>query len=224
MCPCNQNDGSFATALLVTAAIVVAISVLRGHWPTMKTSSRILGVIAIALVACLALAFGSRGSRNGVCSVPPPPNTALTVPAIDPPAASAPAAVPDSRPAATTPAEKLPYKVIAYYFHRTIRCHTCLTIEELSKQAIENGYTAELAGGLVEWRPTNIEEKGNEHFEKDYDLAAQSLVLVRRENGRQTRWKNLAAVWELVGDPVAFEKYVRTELKTFMYGDAAVKQ
>ena len=224
MCPCNQNDGNFAIALLAAAAIVMAVSVLRGHWPTMKTGSRILSVVAIALVACLGLAFGSRGSRNGVCPVPPPPNTALTAPAMDPPAASAPAAMPVSRPVATALAEEQSQKVIAYYFHRTIRCHTCLTIEELSKQAIEGGFAAELAGELVEWRPVNIEEKSNEHFEKDYDLAAQSLVLVRLENGRQANWKNLSAVWDLVGDSIGFEKYVRTELRTFLYGDIAGQQ
>lgn len=224
MCPCHQDDGSFTIALLATAAIVMAVSVLRGHWPTMKTGSRILSVVAVAFVACLGLAFGSRGSRNGVCPVPPPTDAASTALVIDPPVASAPAAAPSSRPAPTASAEKQHPKIIAYYFHRTLRCHTCLTIEELSKQAIETGFSAELAGGLVEWRPINIEEKGNEHFEKDYDLAAQSLVLVRLENGRRTNWKNLSAVWELVGDPIAFEKYVRTELRTFLYGDTAGQQ
>jgi len=222
MCPCSQNDGNFMIALLGTAAIVLAMNVLRGHWVTMRTGSKVLSVVAIGSIACVGLAFGLRGSRNEAYSLPSRPDDAASIAlAADPPATSRPEAVPVSRPAATTPADQQSDKVIAYYFHRTLRCHTCLTIEELARQAIETGYAPEMTDGLMEWHSVNIEEKGNEHFEKDFDLTAQSLVLVRLENGKQTNWKNLSDVWEYVGDPVAFDKYVRTELELFLYGDAA---
>ena len=223
MCPCHQDDGSFATALLAVAAIVFAAGILRGHWSTMKTGSRILGVVATALVACLALVFGSWGNRSEVCRLLPQSDAATTAPAIDPPAAGA-AAVPESRPGVAASDEVLPFKVMAYYFHRTLRCHTCLTIEELSKQAVENGYAGELAGGFVEWRSINIEEGSNAHFVEDFDLTAPSLVLVRLEDGRQTNWKKLEAVWQHVADPGVFDQYDRSELEAFLYGDAVGQQ
>jgi hypothetical protein len=106
--------------------------------------------------------------------------------------------------------------VIAYYFHRTTRCHTCLAIEDLSKQTIENLFGEELAEGKVEWRPVNIEQKGNEHFEEDYKLSTQSLVLAKLVDGKQTDWKNLDDVWDLIGNQEAFIKYVQEELSKFL--------
>lgn len=85
---------------------------------------------------------------------------------------------------------------------------------------VENGYAGELAGGFVEWRSINIEEGSNAHFVEDFDLTAPSLVLVRLEDGRQTNWKKLEAVWQHVADPGVLDQYVRSELEAFLYGDA----
>ena len=109
-------------------------------------------------------------------------------------------------------------KVIAYYFHRTLRCHTCLAIEDLSKQTIENLFGEQLAEGRIEWRPVNIEQKGNEHFEDDYKLTTQSLVLVKLEDGKQGDWKNLTKVWDLIDNHEAFVKYVQEELSKYLQG------
>ena len=117
-----------------------------------------------------------------------------------------------SSPVATSP------ELVAFYFHRTIRCHSCLQIEEWAKQAIESRFANEIANGLVEWRAINIQEPGNEHFEKDYELTAQSLVLVRMKGGRPAEWKNLKAVWELLGDYGRFTEYVQTEVSSFLGG------
>ncbi len=107
-------------------------------------------------------------------------------------------------------------KVIAYYFHRTQRCPTCLTIEEYAKQSIEEGFKDELADGLIEYKPVNIEKPGNEHFEEDYNLTAQALVLVRLQDGKAADWRNLPKVWEVVEDYGAFTQYVESEVTRFV--------
>jgi hypothetical protein len=107
-------------------------------------------------------------------------------------------------------------RFIAYYFHRTLRCPTCLAIEEQARKAVEEGYDEELAAGKLKWRAVNIEAEGNEHFEKDFELSTSSLVLVEMKGDEVVQWKDLAKVWELVHDEPAFQKYVWAEVTAFL--------
>jgi hypothetical protein len=106
--------------------------------------------------------------------------------------------------------------VIAYYFHTTYRCVSCRKIEAYSKLAIETAFAADLASGRLQWRMINIEDTGNEHFVKDYQLFTKSLVLSERRAGREVRWKNLPKVWELLNSEPAFVDYVQTETRAFL--------
>jgi hypothetical protein len=133
-------------------------------------------------------------------------------------ASSATAPAQDAQSAATEPAEAAPTKVVAYYFHRTLRCPTCLSIEKQSQEAIELSYNGELSSGTLEWHAVNIEEPGNEHFEKDFALDRQALVLVELEGEEVQRHKKLERVWELVEDPYGFQEYVVTEVALFLGG------
>jgi len=105
------------------------------------------------------------------------------------------------------------HKVIAYYFYTTRRCPSCKKIEAYSDEAIRTGYVDQLKKGLLEWRVVNTDEPGNEHYVDDYQLYTKSLVLSHVEGGKQTKWKNLDKVWELLGDKDGFMKYVQDEIK-----------
>lgn len=109
-----------------------------------------------------------------------------------------------------------PTRIVAYYFHRTMRCPTCLSIEKQAREAIEVGYDDVLESGQLEWHAVNIESPGNEHFEQDFKLESSALVLVELAGDEVVRWKNLTSVWELVEDPPAFQAYVWTELADFL--------
>jgi len=122
-------------------------------------------------------------------------------------------------PAAAVPAEGTRHRHIAYYFHRTLRCPTCLAIERQAREAVESFYGGELASGTLEWHAINIEEPQYAHFEQDFELTSQSLVLVEMNGERFTRWKLLPKVWELVDDPYAFQDYVAREVSLFLTGD-----
>ena len=105
-------------------------------------------------------------------------------------------------------------KVIAYYFHGTFRCSTCQTIEKYSKEAIEQYFANELKHGTLEFRPVNVEEPGNKHFIQDYQLVTKSLVLSLVSDGKETKWKNLPDVWQLVSDRDKFFRYIKDEVET----------
>jgi len=116
-------------------------------------------------------------------------------------------------------AEKLadaPHHVIAYYFHGTQRCKTCLHIESTAKEAIEMAYQDELNAGRLEWKAVNFEEEANAEMANHYELVASSLVIVEFENGEETRWKTLDRVWELAWDDEPFNTYVVAEVGKFL--------
>ena len=121
----------------------------------------------------------------------------------------APAASNEPVPTVTTGGDR----VIAYYFHRTQRCPTCLRIEELTHEIIHQQFGSETASGKLELQIVNVEDPGSEHFETDFNLVSQSIVLVTLKDGKQTDWKNLDKIWELIGDEPSFKTYVADEVR-----------
>lgn len=108
------------------------------------------------------------------------------------------------------------HKVIAYYFHGIYRCATCRKIEDLTRQAIKEGFPEDLKQGRLEYRVVNVEQSGNEHFIKDYQLFTKSVIIVDMQGGKQMRWKNLNKVWEYVLNREAFLKYIQGEVKAYL--------
>lgn len=107
-------------------------------------------------------------------------------------------------------------KVIAYYFHRTQRCPTCNRIEELTHEIVHQNFTEELSSKRLELRVVNIESPGNEHFETDFNLVSQSIVLVDMKTGKQVKWKNLDQIWELIGTETEFRNYIAEEIRGYL--------
>lgn len=120
---------------------------------------------------------------------------------------------------ATAGETKSPLKVIAYYFHATVRCPTCRSIETFGKEAVDGAFAGELKKGTIEWRPVNIQLPENRHFVKDYRLFTRSLVLVKVRDGKHVEWRNLDKVWDLVSSKPEFVKYVQTGVKSYLGED-----
>jgi hypothetical protein len=108
------------------------------------------------------------------------------------------------------------HQVIAYYFHSTFRCTTCLAMEELTKEAILTGFPEELKSGRLVLKVINFDEEQNNHFIKDYDLSTKSVVIVDMKGGAQIRWKNLVKIWDLMDSKEAFLKYIQEETRSYL--------
>lgn len=106
--------------------------------------------------------------------------------------------------------------VIAYYFHRTMRCPTCLAIEANAARVIEENFPQQISEGTLTWIPFNLDDPGGEEFEKECDVSISTLVLAKTENGNNTEYKKLEKVWDFIGDPVKFDDYVQKEVKLFL--------
>jgi len=124
----------------------------------------------------------------------------------------------DTTAAATAADSAASSPLLAYYFHTTRRCASCLKIEAYTREAIETGFAAELKSGRLVFLPVNLDDEGNEHFVKDYQLFTKSVVLVRPKAGKQADWKNLPKVWELLNDKDKFVRYIQEETRAWLAG------
>ena len=106
--------------------------------------------------------------------------------------------------------------VAAYYFHGNYRCSNCYRIEQYSKEAIEQYFKNELDSGKLVFKIINIEEKGNEHFIKDYQLYTKSLIVSLVKNGKEVEFDNLVKVWEFLGNKQKFYDYVKGEVALYL--------
>jgi hypothetical protein len=159
--------------------------------PNKKPSkhTRILGLVGLVAIACasyLALRGQPHAQARALAAAPPSPGAAA-----------------DS-------------KVVAYYFHVTVRCVTCRTIESYSHEAIERGFANELKDGRLEWRPVNVQLPENRHFVRDYQLFTRSLVLAKMRGGKQVEYRNLEKIWDLAGNKAEFLKYVQSNVKAYL--------
>ena len=106
--------------------------------------------------------------------------------------------------------------VVAYYFHGNFRCFNCYRIEQYSKEAIGQYFKDELNSGKLVFKIINIEEKGNEHFIKDYQLYTKSLVISLVKDGKEVKFDNLTKVWEFLWDRQKFHDYVKEEVTKYL--------
>lgn len=107
--------------------------------------------------------------------------------------------------------------MIAYSFHGTLRCETCLLVERGAEEAIRGEFADRLLDGSLSWRSVNIRLPENQHFAAEYRVASWGLVLVGYRGDTPETWRNLSLAGELAhGDPDAFRRYVTAEVRAFL--------
>jgi hypothetical protein len=70
-----------------------------------------------------------------------------------------------------------------------------------------------LAAQRLVFKPVNYDQPENAHFLQDYKLPCPSLVIVRRKDGKDDKWKLLGDTWKLFEDASKFDPYIETEIK-----------
>jgi hypothetical protein len=169
-----------------------------------RTQIILVGALLIALAALSSMKrgaySGSAGESCGACCPFLPAPGALLMPSVT----------------KGTKTNAPSQQVIAYYFHGTVRCETCLKIERQAKEAIERQFKPELDAQRLVFNPQNYDLPENAHFLLDYKLPCPSLVLVRQKDGKDDQRTLLGDTWQLVEDPVKFNTYIETEVNKFL--------
>ncbi len=99
--------------------------------------------------------------------------------------------------------------VTVYYFHGNMRCVSCTTVERLTEGSLRNEFSREIAENQLSIEIVNIEERENEHFVTDFELATRTVV-IQDPSGN---WRKLDRVWELTSDSTAFYNYITSEVE-----------
>ena len=107
-------------------------------------------------------------------------------------------------------AEKVTLQIM--YFHATIRCESCLHIEENAKNSVGLLFEKELKDSTIIFRSLDFLEPENEHFAEKYDFTNQTLIISKMVNGKEIKWKNLDKIWEFSNDFESFKEYLRKEV------------
>ncbi len=179
----------------------------RGFGKRMKPRTQIIWVGAV-LLGVTALSVMKRGANPGRVQ-----NTGACCPLMA--ALDAMPVTVGANHITTTTADQ---QVIAYYFHGTVRCETCLLIEQQAKAVIEQRFQTELDSKRLDFKSINFELPENAHFLSDYKLPCPSLVLARQKDGKDDKSKMLGETWQLAHDPVMLHSYVETEVRKFLDG------
>src|ERR1017187_332924 len=98
----------------------------------------LVGMAALSSIKCEAR-FVSAGQGRGACCPFLPAPGALPLPSVT------------NGTTTNAPGQQ----VIAYYFHGTVRCETCLKIEKQAKEAIERRFQTELDAQRLVFKPVN---------------------------------------------------------------------
>lgn len=108
--------------------------------------------------------------------------------------------------------------VTVYYFHGNARCQTCHKLEDFARSEIEAGFADAIKTGALKWMAVNVEESGNEHFSDEYKLYTKSIIISIRQGEKETSWKNLDQIWQLVHEERKYREYIRNEVSACLQG------
>ena len=137
--------------------------------------------------------------------------TRRTIPAGE---AAAPAApIPAAAPAPTGGDDH----VIVYYMHRTIRCVTCVDLENSIHDILYADFADALGEGRMEWRTADYEV--DESLAKRYDVGFGCVVVVKvKDDGREAEFKRLDDIWTRMDDRASLAEYLRAGIEPFLSG------
>lgn len=102
--------------------------------------------------------------------------------------------------------------IVVLNFHAATRCEACREIGHETQALLESDYNDDLESGRMQWRSINYEEPANKHFIQNYELTTSTVVVTRREGGRDVEWQRLDGVWEHVFDGPAMRAYLKEQI------------
>jgi hypothetical protein len=70
-------------------------------------------------------------------------------------------------------------KIEAYYFHFTVRCMTCRTVEAQAKEDIETLYPELVKQGKISFQAINLDDASSKAIAEKLQISGQTLLLVK---------------------------------------------
>jgi hypothetical protein len=106
-------------------------------------------------------------------------------------------------------------RVVTMYFHRTVRCPTCLRMGSYTEEAVKTKFAEQLKDGTVEFHFIDFQDKKNEELTKGYKITGPALIVAKVEDNKVKGYKNLKDIWTKNTDKPAFLKYVQDNVTAY---------
>jgi hypothetical protein len=72
--------------------------------------------------------------------------------------------------------------VEVYYFHMTLRCATCKTVEAEARKNVEMLYAAQVKSGKISFTALNLDEATGKSMGEKLGVNSQTLLIVKGDN------------------------------------------
>jgi hypothetical protein len=102
-------------------------------------------------------------------------------------------------------------KLEVFYFHATMRCPTCLAIEDNARKLLEKDFKNLLDNGTIKFQSYNVDEKVNKALIDKYQISFSTLLLIKSD-GTKTDFTANAFQYAL-SNPSKYESLLRTEIE-----------
>jgi hypothetical protein len=116
---------------------------------------------------------------------------------------------------------ELPKGVVSHvevvYFHRTVRCETCLNAENYTRETLTKYFADQMQSGLIELRLLDMEQPENAALVKKFDVAGSSLYLSILIEGTEFLCPN-PDIWFYTSNKYLFVDTLRKKLTTLVEG------
>jgi hypothetical protein len=100
-----------------------------------------------------------------------------------------------------------PIKV--YYFHFTVRCVTCKTVEEQTKNNVQILYPGEVKQGTISFQSVNLDEPAGKALGEKLKVSGQTVLLVK--GNQKTNLTNEGFLYA-VTNPDKFKSIMKTKI------------
>ncbi len=105
------------------------------------------------------------------------------------------------------PAQRPKDHVDVYYFHRTTRCQTCMSIEKNTLELLNEEYKTELKSGLILFTSVEYETDSLHPLVKEYQIEGPTLLILHTQKGIVKSYDMTEAAFDYaLSNPAAFKK------------------
>ncbi len=101
------------------------------------------------------------------------------------------------------------------YFHATMRCQGCMTIEDFTQKSLNAKFQNEMKNSKIILKSIDFQQTENEHFAEQYKFESQELILSKKVDGKEVKWKKLDKIWDFSSNYAKYEKYIKKEIDKF---------
>ncbi|MBD3236015.1 MAG: hypothetical protein GF330_04880 [Candidatus Eisenbacteria bacterium] len=112
--------------------------------------------------------------------------------------------------------EEAPYQRLdLHYFHPTLRCVSCVSLEAYCAQAVRDSFAAEVHRGALRWHAHDFEHIANAALVDSFGIEGSTLIIAESLGGQPTRFEPIGHIWHLLEAPDSLRAYVASVIRAY---------